>query len=179
MSTTNDEYKKVNEFLINEIEQLKRENDYLKVELLKIHMNDSLSDLSSVSNDTNTSNINNTSCFNANNTSSISNSSSSITTSASHASNTNTNTSHDDLLHKNDLTGAVLTMTSQYKTKQNEKSQSNARNVIDLSKYINNEDDDSDAEAEDIDFFSNNHQNLDDSCNSTNLNLPPNEFTID
>lgn len=36
LSTTNAEYKKVNSFLIDEIEQLKRENEFLKSELLKI-----------------------------------------------------------------------------------------------------------------------------------------------
>lgn len=37
LTTTNSEYRKVNTFLVDEIEQLKNENDYLKVELLKIH----------------------------------------------------------------------------------------------------------------------------------------------
>ena len=36
--TTNREYKKVNTFLVNEIEQLKQENEQLKVELLKLNM---------------------------------------------------------------------------------------------------------------------------------------------
>ena len=42
LTTTNAEYKKVNSYLADEIEQLKRENDLLKVELIKIHMSDSL-----------------------------------------------------------------------------------------------------------------------------------------
>ena len=42
LSTTNAEYKKVNTYLANEIEQLKQENDFLKIELIKLHMSDSL-----------------------------------------------------------------------------------------------------------------------------------------
>jgi hypothetical protein len=54
LSTTNAEFKKVNSFLVNEIEQLKKENDFLKVELIKLHMNDSLtSNESSICNDLN------------------------------------------------------------------------------------------------------------------------------
>jgi hypothetical protein len=49
LSTTNVEYKKVNTFLINEIEKLKKENDFLKVELLKIHMTESFSSAASIS----------------------------------------------------------------------------------------------------------------------------------
>lgn len=49
LSTTNAEFKKVNSFLVDEIEQLKKENDFLKVELIKLHMNDSLTSDSSIS----------------------------------------------------------------------------------------------------------------------------------
>ena len=41
LATTNAEYKKVNSFLSDEIELLKRENDLLKFELIKVHMSDS------------------------------------------------------------------------------------------------------------------------------------------
>ena len=41
LSDTNTEYKKINTFLIEEIEDLKRENEFLKSELLKIHASSS------------------------------------------------------------------------------------------------------------------------------------------
>lgn len=171
LSTTNGEYKKVNEFLINEIEQLKKENDFLKVELLKIHMNDSLNDLSSSDNA---------------NSSSISNSSSSILTTNSNlngSSSSSNDVSNESLdtykyLARNP---SGLTMTSQ----RNEKSQHRTNlndntNRIDLSKYINNEDDeDSDAEIEDNIFNELNNQNLLHDTYHTSFNLPPNEFVID
>lgn len=183
LSTTNGEFKKVNEFLITEIEQLKRENDFLKVELLKMHMSDSLNDLSTASTDTNAT-------TSTQNTSSISNSSSSINTS-SNASNPTQSSSSNYISteysatltvnrkefstdHQTDLCSPVFSQ-----VKQNEKSQiddnSNiCTNRIDLSRYINN-DDDSDAEIDDDIFSKSSH--LDDSYTSTNL--PPNEFTID
>jgi hypothetical protein len=40
LSTTNAAYKKVNSLLAGEIEQLKRENDLLKMRLVKVHMSD-------------------------------------------------------------------------------------------------------------------------------------------
>ncbi|CAF1116589.1 unnamed protein product, partial [Brachionus calyciflorus] len=168
LSTKNGEFNKVNQFLINEIEQLKKENDFLKVELLKIHMSDSLNESSS----------------DHANTSSISNSSSSILN--SNASNSSDDVSSEslDTFRYNNTTPknlnrnpSGLTMTSQ----TNLKSHNDNSNRIDLSKYINNDDDDSDAEAEHNIFSEllNNH-NLNDSFTSaSNLSLPPNEFIID
>lgn len=150
LSTTNGEYKKVNEFLINEIELLKKENDFLKVELLKIHLNDSLNDLSSNE---------------PANSSSVSNSSSSVLTNNSSVS------SHDISARSLDNLGqkpSNLTMTSQ----RNLKSQNANDNRIDLSKYINNEDESDD------DMF-NELSDPNDSYTSSNLSLPPHEFIVD
>lgn len=47
LSTNNAEYKKVNSFLIEEIENLKRENEFLKSELLKMHSSLNMSQNSS------------------------------------------------------------------------------------------------------------------------------------
>ena len=172
LSTTNGEFKKVNEFLINEIEQLKKENDFLKVELLKIHMNDSCNDLSSSDNA---------------NTSSISNSSSSILTTNSNLNASSSNSSSNDvssecldpfkyqILSRNP---SGLTMTSQRIEKSHDRNLNDNKNRIDLSKYINNDDDeDSDAEAEENIFSDLNNSN--DSFTSANLRVPPNEFIID
>lgn len=152
LSTTNGEYKKVNEFLINEIELLKKENDFLKVELLKIHLNDSLNDLTP----------NETA-----NSSSVSNSSSSVLTTNSSVSSHDISARSIDNLSQNP---SALTMTSQ----KNLKSQNSNDNRIDLSKYINNEED-----SDDDDDILNEFSDPNDSITSSNLSLPPHEFIVD
>jgi hypothetical protein len=109
LSTTNAEFKKVNEYLINEIEHLKRENDYLKVELLKMHMNESLSEssLCGSQQEVNTLHVggggggsisNSSSSIITNSTSSSSNTTNSSSTNDLSSSSSNLNKSHDLLL---------------------------------------------------------------------------------
>lgn len=190
LATTNAEYKKVNSYLADEIEQLKRENDQLKVELVKVHMSDSLtSSDSSASLNTNhqtdlssstPKNIRNLEvlrsklslncsdnsmhtvpCFNTTQISSGSSSASSSSWSISQSSQA-TNSSQgsgtkDRMAHKG---------FEKFKS-------------IDLSKYIDNEDEDEDCDEEfnaqyDFDLY----HNISGECEQS-VHRPPLEFTID
>lgn len=240
LSTTNAEFKKVNEYLINEIEQLKRENDYLKVELLKMHMNDSLSESSSLCSSSTHNDLSSSQSISNHNISagsvsavasspaastSISNSSSSIITNSS-SSNPNScssndlsstgslNKSHDLILAKqsssssssaasncassshltkNNSTSSINHQTSGHANQNpNNKSQpANCRNTrnslcnrIDLSRYINDDDDEDDHYEtdnhddanSDYGIYSDSY-NHEDCCFTSNLSV--NEFIID
>lgn len=162
LSTTNAEYKKVNSYLATEIEQLKRENDLLKIELIKVHMSDSLSSSDSLDNQnlnsstpkqgslhqgTNNckldSSLHTVPCFNV-----TSNSSGhSSTSSSSWSISTNSaNSSH----------GASEPI-NQFKS-------------VDLSKYIDDEEEDEDELS--------NHYEFDEDSNDVSSH-PPFEFTCD
>lgn len=231
LSTTNVEYKKVNTFLVNEIEKLKQENDFLKVELLKIHMHDnnstSLSTTSSSSAHSSSShspNSDNTAAnthhhniesspTNTNGSSNSNSSSSSIIASSQTSSNTNSSSLNDiSAEYSSSTTNTQLNQVNNANTQgftpmsrvsENSEASLNSRNgtsttntnmqpvktsprpnnVIDLSKYINNDDDDddddNDDENEEDDFNNSNTENLDDSDYSFSNAMPPNEFTID
>lgn len=169
LSTTNAEYKKVNSYLVSEIEQLKRENDLLKIELIKVHMSDSLSSSDSLGENRNQNqNLNSSTpkqtslhqgtahkldsslhtvpCFNVTSNSSGHSSTSSSSWSISTNSANSSQTSHhsSEAIH-------------QFKS-------------VDLSKYI-------DDDEEDDDNLSN-HYEFDEDSNDVNAH-PPFEFTCD
>ena len=230
LSTTNAEFKKVNSFLVNEIEQLKKENDFLKVELIKLHMNDSLTSDSSIyehnqdlnstaSNATNENSYTSTAsssissndstrcspinnqpnvllqgkCSNINSEAEISSdfktpnrilknlnkqsstsSASSSSWSISSASTTSTSSlsSHKaSQLNRNTIKSNIINKISEKKPAK-----------IDLSRYINDEDDDDEGDHDYDDSFVN--KNVGDTDDEFDLNsssnhlLPPKEFTF-
>lgn len=169
LSTTNAEYKKVNSFLADEIAQLKRENDQLKVELIKVHMSDSLTSsdssvgsiepqaASSTPKQSELHQINNSlhteSCFNVQNNHTISSGESSTSSSSWSISTNSANSSH--------IKESPATSDSN-KTNQS----------IDLSRYIDDDNDD--------DYFHDSYQNnTDEDSYESSVNHPPFEFTVD
>ncbi len=181
LATTNAEYKKVNSFLADEIEQLKRENDLLKVELIKIHMSDSLTSNDSTSNQADLSastpkssihslqglrskllNCSDSSmnsvvpCYNMNHISSGSSSASSSSWSISQSSQaTNSSQGSSNSSHS-------VNKIQQFKS-------------VDLSKYIDDEEDDELNDQSESDLY----HDLSRESNSYSLNRPPSEFTCD
>lgn len=190
LATTNAEYKKVNSYLADEIEQLKRENDLLKVELIKIHMSDSLtsSDSSASSVNPNDPNLNSSTpkhlhnirnldvlrskyvlncsdnsmhtvpCYNSS-TQHISSGNSSASSSSWSISNSNQNSSQ---IHKRKETQTKAAI-NEFKS-------------IDLSKYIDNDDDEDESEF--VDNYEH-YYNHTDEDSDVSINNPPLEFTID
>lgn len=165
LSTTNAEYKKVNSHLASEIEQLKRENDLLKIELIKVHMSDSLSSSDSLDNNQNLnsstpkqtslhqgtsklgSSLHTVPCFNV-----TSNSSGhSSTSSSSWSISTNSANSSHDSGHGEPI--------NQFKS-------------VDLSKYI----DEDEGEVDEDELSS--HYEFDEDSNDVSSH-PPFEFTCD
>lgn len=180
LATTNAEYKKVNSYLADEIEQLKRENDLLKVELIKIHMSDSLTSNDSATNQIDLSastpkssirsleglsskllNCSDSSmhsagqCYNMTQISSACSSASSSSWSISQSSQA-TNSSHGSSGCDNQAVNKIQQVKS-----------------IDLSKYIDDEEEDEFHDQYEFDLYD------DVSSESKNLNHPPSEFTCD
>lgn len=196
LSTTNAEYKNINIFLINEIEQLKRENDYLKVELLKMHMSDSLNTNVDPDNIENIENImfdnttvlNNGACSKTtikdqssspkslkDNSNSINSNnenaggkSGSISTSTS-SSNNNSNSTSSSLSCSSN-TKSNVEQNDDYRSSPLQICNNKKNRQIDLSKYLDNDDDDDDDdEDEDDDLFPNNHTDLDESSDFSSI----------
>jgi hypothetical protein len=184
LSTANCEYKKVNCFLINEIEILKKENDYLKVELLKMHVDDSkssqddenfvqdknkdkftshlrtmnnLNDVSPTGDDSEHACASEDALVNCSN-SSYGSSSSGLTTFSSSLSNdgcTNHQSSNESICLAVNESSVRKVNSERPKVPTSDRRLNNCSlNKIDLSKYIDNEDDDEKFEEE-ADFINN------------------------
>ncbi len=187
LATTNAEYKKVNSYLADEIEQLKRENDLLKVELIKIHMSDSLTSNDSTTNQADLSastpkssirsleglrskilNCSDSSmhsvvpCYNMNQISSGSSSTSSSSWSISQSSHA-TNSSHASSSSSESGNSQNANKIQQFKS-------------IDLSKYIDDEEEDDEFQDQsEFDLY----HDFSSESNPHSLNHPPSEFTCD
>lgn len=184
LSTTNAEYKKVNSYLADEIEQLKKENDQLKVELIKIHMSDSLTSSDSSISATNAPDTNNMVSsstpkqMHRNSIRSNFLNSSDNGNEASVPCNTTPKYTHKDQ-HVSSASSSAsssswsISTSSHHNSSQKQK-HINKLTAIDLSKYIDDDDDDEDF-GDHYDLY---HGNTDEESDISNNN-PPLEFTID
>ena len=220
LSTTNAEYKKVNTFLINEIEQLKKENDYLKVELIKMHMSESLNGEATGFDDkneiieeaensytlsstpkpvTNKNNVLRSKILNTNDAAftddkKLKNTKKQVSSSSTSSSMSHSSSSWSVSSSSQASTEQKYTPQNQTRTSSTQKMNPNDNNhhrrqqhicsTIDLSKYLENEDDDDELLVNKPANFNMKNQHYgvdtDDECDDFKThNLPPQEFTID
>lgn len=189
LSTTNAEYKKVNSFLADEIAQLKRENDQLKVELIKVHMSDSLtssdSSVSSIDNNqassstpkphaalhrinNNNSMLHTVSCFNVVNNQNHSQMTTDQSSGESSTSSSNWSISTNSANSSHMKEAVSLNSTN---VEQNNNQKIGQFKSIDLSRYIDDDEDDY--------FHDSYQQQTDEDSYELSENHPPFEFTVD
>lgn len=182
LATTNAEYKKVNSYLADEIEQLKRENDLLKVELIKVHMSDSLtsSDSSASSVNTNDQNLNSSTPKQLHNIRSNTNNKYGLNCSDNSMHTVPCfNSSNQHISSGNSSASSSSWSISNSSHKQQKKTQTiNEFKSIDLSKYIDNDDDEDESEfVDNYEHYLHHHHTDEES--DVSINNPPLEFTID